>query len=382
VSGAPRVASASRPKHRISRWLRWALALFALGFVAWVVPVRDRCWDPLSPASTRVSVTRHAEDGSCLLHLAKGDVHIDASACARLQCEPGIASTLTHMRLGILAVAAALYGLGTIAWAARWRALLALAGVDLSLSRVWRLSIEAQAGGVVLPGGIGGDALRIASVAALVPAKFTTVVASVLLDRIVGLAVVAGTAATLAFAWGGLEAGALPSILAALPVAFVAAIAAIRAVPLRRVTWLLEGRLGAIARPVLEYTRDAAAPRAIAIAGAMSVVVACTQFASIRGLVFALGGVPSAEKWVYVGIAMAFVVSAVPSLPGAWGTADAAYVFFFGLAGLHAGTALAVCLVYRLFWYLSGVTGAVLHLALPRSSARPGPASAVAEPPA
>jgi len=45
-----------------------------------------------------------------------------------------------------------------------------------------------------------------------------------------------------------------------------------------------------------------------------------------------------------------------------WGTADAAYVFFFGLAGLRPGTSLAVCLMYRLFWYLSGVAGAILHM--------------------
>ena len=45
---------------------------------------------------------------------------------------------------------------------------------------------------------------------------------------------------------------------------------------------------------------------------------------------------------------MAFVVSALPGLPGAWGTADATYVLFFGLAGLPAGIALAVCLSYRM----------------------------------
>jgi uncharacterized membrane protein YbhN (UPF0104 family) len=132
---------------------------------------------------------------------------------------------------------------------------------------------------------------------------------------------------------------------------------------------------------VLEYARHPGAPRAILAAAALSVVVAGVQFATIRGLVFALGATPTAEKWVYLGTAMAFVASALPTLPGAWGTADAAYVFFFGFGGVAPGTALAVCLLYRLFWYLSGVTGAILHLARPRH----GPASAgvpsVGEPP-
>lgn len=89
------------------------------------------------------------------------------------------------------------------------------------------------------------------------------------------------------------------------------------------------------------------------------------QFAVIRGLVLALGATPTAEKWVYVGTAMAFIVSAIPALPGAWGTADAAYVFFFGLGGIASGVALAVCLLFRLFWYLSAAAGAVLHVTRP-----------------
>jgi uncharacterized membrane protein YbhN (UPF0104 family) len=123
--------------------------------------------------------------------------------------------------------------------------------------------------------------------------------------------------------------------------------------------------------PLLAYVRDSRAPGAIARAAALSVVVAATQFAVIRGLLWTLGGAPTQEKWVYVGTAMAFIVAAVPALPGAWGTADAAYVFFFGLAGIGSPVALAVSLVYRVFWYLSGVVGAILHMARPRAAAEP-----------
>jgi uncharacterized membrane protein YbhN (UPF0104 family) len=89
--------------------------------------------------------------------------------------------------------------------------------------------------------------------------------------------------------------------------------------------------------------------------------VALVQFAAIRGLVFAVGAVPTVEKWVNVGTALGFIVGGIPALPGAWGTADAAYVFFFGLAGIASGQALAVCLLYRLFWYVSAAVGALLH---------------------
>jgi uncharacterized protein (TIRG00374 family) len=99
------------------------------------------------------------------------------------------------------------------------------------------------------------------------------------------------------------------------------------------------------------------------VAAFLSLFVAAIQFSVIRGLVLALGGDPIQEKWVYVGTAMALIVSALPALPGGWGTADAAYVFFFGLAGLRPGLALAVCLLYRLFWYVLGAVGAILQLA-------------------
>jgi uncharacterized protein (TIRG00374 family) len=77
--------------------------------------------------------------------------------------------------------------------------------------------------------------------------------------------------------------------------------------------------------------------------------------------VLALGAVPTEEKWIYVGTAMAFLVSVIPALPGGWGTVDAAYVFFFARAGIGSGVALAVCLLFRLFWYLLGVAGAFLY---------------------
>jgi len=357
----------TQPRLRIRRALPWVLAALALSFVAWMIPVRDRCWDPHVPQSTRVAVTH--SDSECILHLRSGDVSIDSGECAELRCEPGIVSTFAHARVGVLAGLLALYAFGTLAWAARWRALLAFAGIDLPLPKVWRISIEAQAGGILLPGGIGGDALRIASVIArpTVPGEARSpaaiVVASVLLDRAVGLSLIAAVAATLGVAFGGAQAGSLVVVLGAIPVGVLLGLVILRWMPPSVVARVTTGRGGNVLGPVLAYVRDPRAPRAIATAAALSVVVAAVQFAVIRGLVFALGAVPTEEKWVYVGTAMAFMVSVIPALPGGWGTADAAYVFFFGLGGIGSGVALAVCLVFRLFWYLSGVVGAVLRVA-------------------
>jgi uncharacterized membrane protein YbhN (UPF0104 family) len=358
---------------RVGKLLSWTLAVAALAFVAWVVPIRDRCWDPQAPASTHVAVSR--DETGCTLHLQEGAMHIGRTECAQLRCEPGVASALGHARVGILVALLALYAGGMVAWAARWRALLGLAEIELPLWHVLRLSIEAQAGGILLPGGIGGDALRVASVLSMptrggAKPKAVIVIASVLLDRAVGLSVVAALAASLGFAFGGVDAGPLAVALAAVPVGFLVGLTVLRVAPVHRVGWLVRGRLGGVVEPVLAYVRDPRALRAIGVAALLSVLVAGIQLATVRGLVLALGDTPgpAGEKWIYVGTAMAFIVAAIPALPGGWGTADAAYVFFFGLAGLPAAAALAVCLLYRLFWYLSGVAGAILHLARPRAA--------------
>jgi uncharacterized membrane protein YbhN (UPF0104 family) len=361
----------------LGRLFPWLLAIAALSFVCWMIPVRDRCWDPRAPASTHVAVSR--TEVGCVLHLRSGNVSLDAAECGELRCEPGIATTFAHARVGILGGLLVVYALGTLAWAARWRSLLSFAGVDLPLFTVWRISIEAQAGGILLPGGLGGDALRIASVmtrptvAGQARAPGAIVVASVLLDRAVGLSLIAGVAAVMGVASGGLQAGPLVAVLGAIPLGVLLGVIGLRRAPAVWVTRLSNGKGRAFVGPMLTYLRDPRAPRAIAAAAALSVVVAAIQFAVIRGLVFAVGGVPTEEKWVYVGTAMAFIVSIIPALPGAWGTADAAYVFFFGLGGIGSGVALTVCLLFRLFWYVSGVVGAILRLGRPGVAASASP---------
>src|ERR1700722_13959327 len=106
---------------RVGRVLSWGVAACALAFVASVIPVRDRCWDPGARGSTRLAISR--EPSGCILHVRTGDVHITTAACARLECEPGLASTLERMQPSMLVALLALYAIGTLAWAARWRML-------------------------------------------------------------------------------------------------------------------------------------------------------------------------------------------------------------------------------------------------------------------
>ena len=151
---------------RVEKLASWGLAIAALAFVVGSCQSATDA-GTARPRSTRSLVTREEPHGvrgngaigSCVLHVRTGDVRIPASECMRLECEPGVASAFTGARPRVVLALLVLYALGTLAWAARWRALLAFADIELSLAEVWCLTVEAQAGGILLPGGIGGDAL-------------------------------------------------------------------------------------------------------------------------------------------------------------------------------------------------------------------------------
>lgn len=316
---------ASRRRSWTSRVLRVSVALAALCFVAYAVPLRDRC----GPAG----------------------------------CAPGLLTTLRSASLPTLLALFAVYLSGTLVWAARWRALLGLAEVRLSLGEVWRVTLEAQAGGILLPGGVGGDALRVAYVKNRAPeAAVSKVIASTLADRVVGLSTLAGVASAAALSFGAKGLGAYLPILVAIPVASVLGLLVLRQPRLAQADFMSRGVGARFVGPLLEYAVARGGPRALLRGVLLSVIVSAVQLVVVRGILAAIGAQPDREAEVYVGTTLAMIVAALPALPGGWGTADAAYVFFLGSAGVPAPAAVATCLIYRVFWYTTGICGALAAL--------------------
>jgi uncharacterized membrane protein YbhN (UPF0104 family) len=188
------------------------------------------------------------------------------------------------------------------------------------------------------------------------------VIASIFVDRVVGLVTLASLATVIALAFRASELGPSLYLLAAIPVASAGSFLLLR-LPSLRQSRLLSGRFAArVAKPMLEYASDGRGPRALGRGLLLSLVVSALQLVVIRALVAALGCTPTNEAWIYVGTTFGMIVGALPVTPGAWGTADAAYVFFLGRAGVPAQVAVAVCLTYRIFWYATGLLGAASAL--------------------
>jgi uncharacterized membrane protein YbhN (UPF0104 family) len=373
----------AEPQRRRLPWrglVSAVIALAAFVFIVRVVPFRDRC-TPADGPHVMVPVERTSL--GCTLWTPSGPRHVTTPECASLVCEPGLVSTFSRVRPLALVALFALYLVGNFAWATRWFILVRLGGLRMSLLHVWRVTLEAQTGGVLIPGGVGGDALRVGAAIGR-GAPTGVVIASVLLDRVIGLVTLAGAAATISLLVTGLTptTRTMTFALAAFPVAFAIGLGVVRAAGRSgRIRALLQApperarRIVALASPAIAYVLAPGAIRAIALAMLASAAVSVAQLCVVRGALAALGVTPITEGWVYVGSAMTFMVAAVPVLPGGWGTADAAFVFFLAKAGIAAETAFAASLLYRSLWYLSGIIGACLHLA--KVTGRP----AKAEPP-
>jgi uncharacterized membrane protein YbhN (UPF0104 family) len=307
------------PLKRVARWL---VSAVAVAFVVWVLPFRDRCTDA--------------------------------------GCQDGLLTTLRRTNLPLLVAMFGVYLVGTVAWAARWSSLLRLAGVDLSLGAAWRVTIEAQAGGILLPGGVAGDALRVAYAKERAPTgNLAKITASIMADRVVGLVTLATLALGFALAFdAGKDVRVALPMLAGIPAGAAVGLWVLRRPALQKARFI-QGKLGQrVVLPMLEYAVSPGGPAALLRAFLLSLLVSGTQLLVVRGLVATLGAHPGEESWVYVGSAFAMIVGAVPVTPGGWGTSDAAYVFFLGRAGIAPAQAAAVCLLYRLMWYATGSMGA------------------------
>lgn len=264
--------------------------------------------------------------------------------------------------------------LSNLASAWRWCALVRWLGHGLAWMRAQQLYFQAMAISALLPGAVvGGDVFRAVALRRSGQGALEAGL-SVLLDRLSGLWML-WVLATLAAAWGlargegaalaafGL-AQALPLVLLALGMVFALAPALVfqcghwllRAAP--QASWrqrlaTLLGRPGARAQYLWQLLASTMV-QTLSVAA-----LACTGRAVGIELPY----------WAYaVAAAPTFLMAALPVSFGGWGTREAAAVLSLAAFGVAAPAAAAASVLYGLLGLAQGLAGALLSLAMRRSS--------------
>ncbi len=288
----------------------------------------------------------------------------------------GLKSALTAAHWPTLALALLVMFPSSIVAAFRWRMLLSAQGVPLGAMAAAKLAFLGDLFANVLPGTIGGDAVKAFMVARNSQRKGPVWI-SVLADRGIGLGgLVVLTWIALAFSWGlgfiDSAAAAAPAIsLLVISGAMVIALSVLLSATLRRAL-----RLQALyAKP--RFVRYAAAAKeAVRTYRAKPAVVAAAllyTLASQALMDFSVGllgaGIGMNAHWYdYAGkIPLIEIISAIPITPGAAGVWEGAARIYFAAAS--ADSVLAMVLLWRaamIVCALPGLAVALLGPKLPR----------------
>jgi uncharacterized protein (TIRG00374 family) len=279
-------------------------------------------------------------------------------------------------RPAVLVANLAIFAFNNVIAAIRWRLLLRLAGVDISARRAIALQWVGAFFNVVVPGNIGGDVLKSIYVARdLAPERRATVYAVILLDRIVALAGLVVTAATLTFSpngvvWGDARFHQVAAAIAVLVV--VTLIAPIGALLLVRrsgtaidrwtggETWLARTLRQLIASARLVAAR----PQSLLVALGLAIVihlVGVIWFAEIATAVTAHDVSVTSMASIYP---LGMLSTLLPISYAGFGVGHLAFEQLFDMVGLHGGA--TVLNVYLVGLTVPCVVGVIPYLVMRR----------------
>jgi uncharacterized protein (TIRG00374 family) len=254
----------------------------------------------------------------------------------------------------------------------RWLLLVQVQGLNLSFSRLFSLNMIGSFFNTFMPGSVGGDLIKAWYIAGQEPQRRTKAVFTVLLDRVVGLAIILFySAITLAlYSRWTREHVHLKLIASAVWIYGVFAILGGFAFfspafwnlrPMRKALDLLRksSRLGRVVDSLLLYRRY---PRVVLAALFLSAISILGQnfFYVIQGMRI---GVQMDVAQYFFTVPIAMVVSAIPILPGGIGTGQVAFYHLFSWMDVPnpelGGT---LCTLVQIYTILFNCLGAVFYL--------------------
>ena len=266
--------------------------------------------------------------------------------------------------------------LAVSAW--RWRLLLRIQTIDVSLGTLTRSFLVATFFNNFLPSNIGGDVVRVADTAPFAGSK-TVATTVVLLDRVIGLiALLVLAAGASALAWKlGLRLDGMQYVWLALVVFTGGLVLCLRNPEklLHTIRVVLAGRMSAVQTRLQNLanaiSRFAQQPRALwnAFGGALLVQMLLVLFyiCTAHSL-----SVPFPLLAASVIVPISLAVQMVPVSINGFGVREAVFTFFFTGLGMNVSSALTLSLGSAGLIMLFSLSGGALFVLRPRG-ARLGP---------
>lgn len=287
----------------------------------------------------------------------------------------GFWSLLRRVDKGLYALCVLLYLVPAFLMSVRWHVIMQAAGVSPGLRRAFLISYVGLFFNNFLPGAVGGDIAK-AWVTARDEERKLAVVASVILDRLVGLAAMIVLAFAAAMASLGrpelrtpvlLIAGLFGALVVGYFVYFSRRLRTVRAVE-----WI-KARL-----PLREGIRslDATFKKVNARRAAVAWSLLLSLLAQSASIVLlwvmsrALGIEQPTLADFFLFAPIAFMLTAIPVTLGTWGTQEVVYRELLGLVRVSATDAIGLSFMFRLSAILVSLPGAIVFLTLRRRSAR------------
>jgi glycosyltransferase 2 family protein len=302
------------------------------------------------------------EDGKDPVRIHPGFKFGLRSILGRLDDRPGFA-------IGAFALMALAYATAI----ARWQLLLRAQGLIVSYGRALKLTFIGFFFNNVLPGLTGGDIVKAVMIAQDHPEERPAAVGTVIVDRVLGLLVLAFMSATvLLFTFDRYRQAAI-AVFGFLGVAAMGLVLFFsrRVRRTLRLDDLLKRLPGASIMKKLDraFFLYRSQKGTVALAVLLSVISHCGNIGTIYcfGLGIGLDGRAGLEGNPLVAylatVPIILIVSSIPLLPGGWGVGEAAFAYFFRTVGIwNLDLSIALSVVQRTATLLFSLLGGVFFL--------------------
>lgn len=348
------------------RWILTGLRIAVTAVAVWVVVRMIRWQDHWSVREVDGRVSAHGlGEIREIRRIAPDQVRIDWSDGRQTEArearkQAGFLSLFDQTRKPLFFAMMAAMLLPLFLLAVRWRLILRGHGFQAPLGQIFFVTYAGAFFNNFLPGAVGGDLTK-AILAAAGEDRKAAIAGTVILDRLVGLAVMIVLGASCLTPYvGRFDDRRLAWLIYGLLGAMVVGYLLYFSPPVRRLLRLLPfentiAELDGVFRAAREKKG------LVGAAAGISFVAQVLGIMVIYGLARAMG-IPGVGLWMFfIFEPIIFIVSALPISVGGWGVQEYVYErMFTGFGGVDPNQAIALSVLYKLSLILVSIPGGVL----------------------